>query len=157
MSYIKTFIPKEFKVVPLRDCPMPNDLYYCDTADLAAAYFDANIRSHPMFNPEVECFITLILNVRKRIKGHFFISLGLQDQVFVSPREVFRGAIIASAAAVILMHNHPSGESTPSDADVRITRDLIKAGQLLKVEVLDHIIMGQQQHTSLRERGYFYP
>ena len=156
MSYIKTFVPKEFKVIPLRDCPLPADMVFCDTPALAAQYFDLNIKTHPQFNPEVECFITLILNVRKRIKGHFFISSGLQDQVFVHPREVFRGAIIASASAIILMHNHPSGESAPSNADISITRNLIAAGKLLKIEILDHIIMGAWEHTSLRERGFFY-
>jgi DNA repair protein RadC len=54
------------------------------------------------------------------------------------------------------MHNHPSGEPTPSEADIKVTRDLIRAGQLLKIEVLDHVIIGNPKHTSLRELGYFY-
>jgi len=63
---------------------------------------------------------------------------------------------MASAAAIIIAHNHPSGDSTPSDADIKITRDLIRAGQLLKIEVLDHIVMGNPGHTSLRSLGHFY-
>jgi DNA repair protein RadC len=63
------------------------------------------------------------------------------DTILCHPREVFRLAIMASAAAIIIAHNHPSGESTPSQADINITRDLIRAGQLLKIEVLDHIII----------------
>jgi DNA repair protein RadC len=58
------------------------------------------------------------------------------------PREAFRPVIMASAAAIIIAHNHPSGEPTPSEADIKITRDLIRAGQLLKIEVLDHIVIG---------------
>ena len=67
-----------------------------------------------------------------------------------------RVAIVAASAAVILMHNHPSGEPAPSEADIRVTRDLIRAGQLLKIEVLDHVIMGNPNHCSLREAGYFF-
>jgi DNA repair protein RadC len=75
---------------------------------------------------------------------------------------VFRSAISAGAAAVILLHNHPSGDPTPSEADIKVTRDLIRAGQLLKIEVLDHIILGRatlerpKDYVSLRELGYFY-
>jgi DNA repair protein RadC len=74
----------------------------------------------------------------------------------VHPREVFRLAIMASASAIVLMHNHPSGESTPSDADIKITRDLIRGGQLIKIDVLDHIVVGNPKHTSLKELGLCY-
>ena len=76
--------------------------------------------------------------------------------------EVFKAAIAASAAAVVLAHNHPSGDPTPSEADIKVTRDLIRAGQLLKIEVLDHVIIGRatpdrpKDYASLRELGYFY-
>jgi DNA repair protein RadC len=69
---------------------------------------------------------------------------------------VFRAAVIAGAAAVVLMHNHPSGEAQPSEADIKVTRDLIRAGQLLKIEVLDHVIVGNPNHCSLRQLGFFY-
>ena len=67
----------------------------------------------------------------------------------------FRLAVITCAPALVLMHNHPSGEPVPSEADIKITRDLIRAGQLLKIEVLDHVIIGNPNHVSLRELGYF--
>jgi DNA repair protein RadC len=63
---------------------------------------------------------------------------------------------MASAHAIVIMHNHPSGESTPSDADIKVTRDLIRAGQLLKIDILDHVVIGNQNRSSLRELGYFY-
>jgi DNA repair protein RadC len=63
---------------------------------------------------------------------------------------------MASASAIIICHNHPSGDPTPSEADIKITRDLIRAGQLLKIEVLDHIIQGHPNHTSLHALGYFF-
>jgi DNA repair protein RadC len=74
----------------------------------------------------------------------------------VHAREVFRAAIIAAAAAVVIVHNHPSGDPSPSEADIKVTRDLIRAGQLLKIELLDHVIIGNPNHSSLRSLGYFY-
>jgi DNA repair protein RadC len=64
--------------------------------------------------------------------------------------------VVGCAAAIVLMHNHPSGNSTPSEADIKVTRDLIRAGQLLIIEVLDHIVIGNPGRSSLRELGYFY-
>jgi len=90
------------------------------------------------------------------------ISQGTLDTILVHPREVFKSAIAANAAALVLVHNHPSGDPTPSEADIKVTRDLIRAGQLLKIEVLDHIIIGRatpervKDYMSLRELGYFY-
>ena len=77
------------------------------------------------------------------------------DTLLVHPREVFRLAVVTNAAAIVLMHNHSSGESTPSEADIKVTRDLLRAGQLLKIDVLDHVIVGNPTHCSLRELGYF--
>jgi DNA repair protein RadC len=128
----------------------------CDTPDQAVAYWRAHIMSHPHFNPECECFVVLLVNTRRRVKGHCFVSIGTLDTVVVHPREVFRIAVAAAAAAVILLHNHPSGEPQPSEADVKVTRDLVRAGQLLKIEVLDHVIIGNPKHCSLRELGYIY-
>ncbi len=147
---------KEYKVVALRECPLPESLRLCDTPDQAAEYWRLNVATCPYFNPECECFAVLLLNTRRRVKGHQLISIGILDPILVHPREVFRGAIVAAAAAIVLMHNHPSGEPAPSEADIKVTRDLIRAGQLLKIEVLDHVIMGNPNHCSLRELGYFY-
>lgn len=146
----------EYKVVALRECPLPEAMMVCDTPDQAADYWRANIATNPYFNPECECFAALLLNTRRRVKGHQLLTLGTLDTILVHPREVFRGAIIAAAAAVVVMHNHPSGEPAPSEADINVTRGLIRAGQLLKIEVLDHVIMGNPKHSSLRELGFFY-
>ena len=128
----------------------------CDTPQLAADYWRSHVVNHVAFNPDVECFVVLMLNTRRRIKGHVLISTGTLDTILVHPREVFRPAIVAASSAIVIMHNHPSGESSPSEADIKVTRDLIRAGQLLKIDVLDHVIMGAERHTSLRELGYFY-
>src|SRR6185503_5816890 len=148
--------PHEFKVTALRECPTPDALQLCDTPDKAAEYWRMHVASNPYFNPECECMAVLLLNTRRRVKGHHIVSIGTQDTILVHPREVFRLAIITAASALVVMHNHPSGESTPSEADIKVTRDLIRAGQLLKTEVLDHVIVGNGNRASLRELGYFY-
>jgi DNA repair protein RadC len=110
----------------------------------------------------VESFLALLLNVRKKLVRVEKISHGLLDTILVHPREVFRAAIVANAAGIVLVHNHPSGDPTPSEADIKVTRDLIRAGQLLKIEVVDHVIIGRataeraKDYSSLRELGYFY-
>jgi DNA repair protein RadC len=148
--------PYEYKVMPLRECPTPQSIQLCETPDQAAEYWKLHVATHPHFNPECECFAVLFLNVRKRIKGHQLVTIGTQDTLLVHPREVFRLAVMTAAHGVILMHNHPSGESQPSEADIKVTRDLIRAGQVLRIEVIDHIVMGAGNRSSLRELGYCY-
>jgi DNA repair protein RadC len=149
--------PCEYKITALRECPMPDDLHLCDTPDRAAQYWRTHIPTHPYFNPDCECMVVLMLNTRRRIKGHYLVSVGTLDTLLVHPREIFRLAIMAGGiSALVLMHNHPSGEATPSEADIRVTRDLFRAGQLLKIEILDHVIMGHPKHQSLRELGFLY-
>jgi len=152
---IATRPAKEYKIVALLECPMPEDMHLCDTPQRAADYWCLTIATNPYFNPECECFAVLMLNARRRVKGHQLVTIGTLDTILVHPREVFRAAVIAAASAVVIMHNHPSGEPDPSEADIKVTRDLIRAGQLLKIEVLDHVIMGRDRHRSLRELGYF--
>jgi len=147
---------KEFKVISLRECPLPETLHLCDNPQKAADYWHLHVKTIPLFNPDVECFTVLMLNTRRRCKGHQLVSMGTMDSLLVHPREVFRAAIIAGCAAIVMMHNHPSGDPTPSDSDIKVTRDLIRAGQLVKIEVLDHVIIGNPNHCSLRELGYFY-
>jgi len=109
----------------------------------------------------VERLQVLLLNTRRRLLRVETIAEGLLDQILVHAREVFRPAIAAGAHAIILAHNHPSGDPTPSEADIRVTRDLIRAGHLLKIEVLDHLILGRRtvdrarDYASLRELGYW--
>ena len=148
--------PQEWKIVSLRECPTADAMQQCETPDQAAAYWKTHIATHPYFNSECECLVVLILNTRRRIKGHYIVSIGTMDTILCHAREVFRLAIMASASAIVIAHNHPSGQSEPSEADIKITRDLIRAGQLLKIEVLDHIIVGNPNHSSLRSLGHFY-
>ena len=110
---------------------------------------------------EVERFQAVLLNTRRKLIRVEQISQGLVDTILVHPREVFKAAIAANASALVLVHNHPSGDPSPSEADIKVTRDLIRAGQLLKIDVLDHVILGRRatlngkDYASLRELGYF--
>ncbi|SRR6266404_3025485 len=136
---------------------MHQDLPVLDTPERIADLLREENRAY-----EVEHFQVVLLNTRRKLIRIEKISQGTLDTILVHPREVFKLAIAANAAAVVLAHNHPSGDPSPSEADIKVTRDLIRAGQLLKIEVLDHVIIGRatlerpKDYVSLRELGYFY-
>lgn len=109
---------------------------------------------------EGESFWVLMLDTKNRLaRPPLEISRGVLDSSLVHPREVFREAIRSSCASVILVHNHPSGDPTPSPEDVRITKQLVEAGRIVDINVLDHVIVGRAlsaertEHVSLRESG----
>jgi hypothetical protein len=97
--------PYEYKVTALRECPTPDSLQQCETPDKAADYWRMHIAAHPHFNPECECLAVLLLNTRRRVKGHHIVSIGTMDTILVHPREVFRVAIVTATSALIVMHN----------------------------------------------------
>ena len=103
------FNPKEYKVVALRDCPVPEQMQICEEPQQVVDYWQMHIATHPYFNPDCECLVVLLLNTRRRVKGHHLVSIGTMDTLLVHPREIFRTAIISSASAIALAHNHPSG------------------------------------------------
>ena len=109
---------------------------------------------------EVETLQVLLVNTRRRLIRVEEVTDGTIDTLLVHPREVFKSAIAANAHAIILVHNHPSGDPSPSEADIKVTRDLIRAGQLLRIDVLDHVIIGRataeraRDYSSLRDLGY---
>lgn len=155
-------VAREFKVVCLRECHLEDDAAICDTPADAAAYWRGNIASDPRFNAEVESLYVLILNTRRRPTGHYLVSQGLFDTVLFHPRELFRCAVVAGAAGIVVFHNHPSGDPSPSANDVRVTRSIIHAGEIMDIKVHDHLVMGRsapgrpKDYASLRELGYFY-
>lgn len=111
---------------------------------------------------EVECLYVILLNARHQHIKTEEVSRGILDAVMGHPREVFQHAIRHRAAALVLAHNHPSGDPMPSESDIRLTREMFRAGQILKIELLDHVILGRPgkgsspHFVSLREQGYFY-
>lgn len=135
---------------------LSGDAPLLDTPDRIADFLREENRTY-----QVEHFQAVLLNVRRKLIRVEVISQGILDSIIVHPREVFKTAIAANASAVVLVHNHPSGDPTPSESDIRTTRDLVRAGQLLRIEVLDHIIIGRKNgangrdYCSLRELGVF--
>ena len=100
-----------------------------------------------------EYFICLYLNARNQVIHKEVVSIGSLSASIVHPREVFQVAVFQSAAAIILAHNHPSGDVSPSKDDIELTRRLVRAGEIIGIDVLDHIIVGPADYLSLKERG----
>ena len=100
-----------------------------------------------------EVFAILCLSTKHRVIAYHEVSRGTLAATLVHPREVFKAALLANAAAIIVTHNHPSGDPTPSADDMALTTRLVDAGQLIGVEVLDHIIVGDGRYFSFREGG----
>lgn len=154
----------EFAVCQLRETPIPSALSVVDDPASAQTYCKAHLQTSPMWRPNVENFSLIFLNTRRRAIGHAVISHGTLDTLLVHSRDVFHMAITLCASAIVMIHNHPSGDPTPSESDIRVTRDLIRAGQILKIDVLDHIVLGRpggsssecRGYTSLRELGHFF-
>ncbi|MEX1052593.1 MAG: DNA repair protein RadC, partial [Patescibacteria group bacterium] len=100
-----------------------------------------------------EHFILFCLDSRNRIIKKELISIGTLNSSLVHPREVFEPAIRNLSAQIVISHNHPSGEVQPSDEDIEITKKLIKAGEILGIEIIDHVIVSQEKYLSFKEKG----
>jgi DNA repair protein RadC len=105
-----------------------------------------------------ETFHVLVLNAKNALVDRVLVTVGIVDSALVHPREVFRHAVVHNASMVVLAHNHPSGDPTPSAEDVRITRQMVEAGSILGINVTDHVIIGRESESgrsylSMRESG----
>lgn len=100
-----------------------------------------------------EIFLTLHLDGKNRIVCIDLVSIGSLNQSIVHPREVFKTALLSNAAAVLCVHQHPSGDPTPSSEDINITRRLKEAGEIMGIRLLDHIVIGDEDYISFVERG----
>lgn len=117
----------------------PEDIYAA-TRDLHAA--------------RKEHFVSFYLNARNQVAARETVSIGSLNASIVHPREVYEPAVRHSAASLILVHNHPSGETDPSDDDLALTRRLVQVGELLGISVVDHVIVGKRGFTSFKQQGY---
>lgn len=116
-----------------------------DMAEILRAYLDGVDREH---------FCIAMLDRKGNLLGLNTVSIGTLSSSVVHPREVFKPAIVIGAASIILCHNHPSGDTTPSREDIDVTRKLIEGGKILSIEVLDHVIIGEEtKYCSMKERG----
>ena len=100
-----------------------------------------------------EHFLCLYLNARNQVVHKELISIGSLSASIVHPREVFQVAVTRAAASIILAHNHPSGDVTPSKEDIELTRRMVEAGGIMGIDILDHIILSESDFLSLKERG----
>ena len=101
-----------------------------------------------------EQFIIACLNTKNEPTNISVVSVGSLNKAIIHPREVFKTAILSNAASIMAFHNHPSGETTPSQQDIQLTNRLYEAGELLGIKLLDHLIIGDGTFTSLKEKGY---
>ena len=107
-----------------------------------------------MHEQSEEYMYMICVNTKLELTSIFEISHGNVNSSIVGTREVFQKALLANAVSIFLMHNHPSGDTTPSREDIQVTKRLVDAGNLIGVQVLDHIIIGRPGFTSLKEKGY---
>jgi DNA repair protein RadC len=147
-SPIATFkLDREMRIQVLRESSRP---FVIDNQRRAASYWRRHVTNAPWYDPTKEMMVALALDGRHQIIGHYLISIGTLSACVWHAREVFRIAIIVGSASVILMHNHPSGVSSPSESDLDATRQLLRAGELLKIELLDHVIIGRRPYSLRR-------
>jgi len=115
----------------------------------------AQIVSHYLEHEDREHFVTVMLDAKCRVIGIHTVHIGTLNCSLVSAREVFKAAILSNAASIILAHNHPSGDVTPSPEDIQVTKTLTAAGKLLDIDVLDHLIIGEDGGwNSLKRLGH---
>ncbi|WP_116191402.1 RadC family protein [Paenibacillus taihuensis] len=114
----------------------------------------ANLLMEELRYLKQEHFVCLFLNTKNQVILKETLSVGTLNATLVHPREVFRAAIKCSSASLICVHNHPSGDPTPSPEDIALTKRLIDAGELVGIDVLDHLVIGDNRFISLKERGH---
>jgi DNA repair protein RadC len=143
----------EVKVTSVRETPVPY-LTVCNRPELVLDFFNRSVAGAAWHDPEKECLIAIMLDRKNRAKDFALISLGTATGSLVHPREVFRPVIAAAATALVLVHNHPSGDPAPSSADLQVTRRLREAAQAVDVQLIDHVIVGTRQGDPAG-RGYY--
>nr|WP_026906335.1 DNA repair protein RadC [Paucisalibacillus globulus] len=127
----------------------PNERYVIRSPEDGADYVMEELR-----NLNQEHFVVLFLNTKNQIIHRQTIFIGSLNASIVHPREVYREAVKRSAASIIVAHNHPSGDPTPSQEDIHVTKRLAESGKMIGIELLDHLIIGDRKFVSLKEKGY---
>lgn len=115
-----------------------------DAAMLFKAYLGEQDREH---------FVMAMLDTKHTVRALHTVSIGSLDASIAHPREVYKPAVLANSASIIVCHNHPSGDPDPSQEDLSVTERLVAAGKVLGIAMLDHVILGERRYVSLRERG----
>jgi DNA repair protein RadC len=137
-----------YRVALVRETSQPSVLNCIKTPrnvyEIAATYLEGADREH---------FVVMMLDTKNQVIGINTVAIGILSSCPIHPREVFKPAILANAAGIILLHNHPSGDPSPSQDDILLTDRLKEAGEVLGIQVIDHVILGYTNYVSLKERG----
>ena len=133
----------EIKVLRLREEPAPSGDPVMDKPEQVVAVWHAVVEKSPWYDPEKEALVAFNLDAQLRIKGFNLVTLGLVSQTLIHVREAFSSAIAIAASHLLLGHNHPSGDSKPSADDIRATREMLEAGRILGIPLIDHVIIGR--------------
>jgi DNA repair protein RadC len=141
------YIPK-VQISMVKEVFVSNTAYRCPE-DVA----NSEIADKELRNSDREKFICIHFNIKNKIISYEVVSMGSLTSSIVHPREVFKAAILANAASVLFMHNHPSGEEEPSIDDIEITNRLCKAGNILGINILDHLIITRTGYLSFKQKG----
>jgi DNA repair protein RadC len=128
--------------------PQPNDRPALTSPEAAAELLVPRLAA-----ADRERCLSAVVDTKHRLLAVVTVSVGSLDRTFMSPREVFRDALLHNAAALVLAHNHPSGDPEPSRDDEQVTRRLVRAGELVGVQLLDHLVVGGRRWISLARRG----
>ena len=155
VTYATSGLP-EIKVVTLRECLVVAPK--ASSPKGIARLWRKFVESAYWFSPDKESFVVFLLDVNCRCIGFNMVSTGSLKECSAPPNEVFRAPILCAAAGVVFVHNHPSGDPKPSEADIKATRRLVRVGVDMGIDVADHVIMGSkaQGYTSLKQLGYLY-
>ncbi|MEH6993659.1 MULTISPECIES: DNA repair protein RadC [Bacillaceae] len=130
------------------------NLNYTDRYVIRSPEDGANYVMNDMRFLSQEHFVCLYLNTKNQVLHKQTIFIGSLNASIVHPREVFREALKRSAASIICLHNHPSGDPAPSREDIEVTKRLVECGKMIGIDVLDHLIIGENKFVSLKEKGY---
>ncbi|WRP05433.1 DNA repair protein RadC [Rossellomorea aquimaris] len=131
-----------------------SDLAFDDRYSIRSPEDGANYVMNDMRFLAQEHFVCLYLNTKNQVLHKQTIFIGSLNASIVHPREVFKEAFRRSAASIICIHNHPSGDPTPSREDIEVTKRLVECGRIIGIDILDHLIIGEKKFISLKEKGY---
>ncbi len=143
-----------FALAPAGACPTCEPASVGERPEITSPEQAAAVLLSLLVERDREHCVALLLDTRHRLLDTVTVSVGSIDHTFMSPREVFRDALLGNAAAVVLGHNHPSGDPEPSADDEAVTRRLARAGDLIGVTLLDHLVVGEGRWVSLARRGH---
>ena len=145
-------VAKRINLVSIKMVKEASFLY--QTRTISSPYDAYEMIKDQLQDLDREQFIIACLNTKNEPTNITVVSVGSLNKAIVHPREVFKTAILSNAASIMAFHNHPSGDTTPSDQDIQLTHRLVEVGELLGIKLLDHLIIGDGSFTSLKEKGY---